>query len=286
MLAWLQSLRKKCVGWRPSRFFFFLLNDNSSKSLTRRRIGVRWAIVAVAGYLLFAAARLFLLVQRSQSLARQSDRFNRDYHVGNPADEPVTFVVMGDSTAVGYGVERLEQSCAFQVAQAWATSGKYVHVVNIAVTGARLRDVVNAQLPQVSKWRPELVTVCVGANDATHGTSAAQYRALLPQLLSGLKATGAKVLFANTPDMYRAPALPLPLAALAGRRALRQNALLIEAAGHAGVEVVDLFGRGRLDYSLNHGLYAPDMFHPAAPGYGVWAKIFTEELKPPLLPRP
>jgi lysophospholipase L1-like esterase len=235
-------------------------------------------LLATAGYAAFSYARLRLLLQRSQPLFKQSNRFDRDYFVGNPGNPPGTYVVMGDSTAVGYGVSRVEQSCAYQVARAWAATGRYVHVINIAVSGARLGDVVAEQVAQLSGFNPELVTISIGANDATHGTSPEAYQEQLAVLIAELQSHQARVLMANTPDMYQVPTLPLPLALLAGWRARRQNQALVGTRMPQSIHIVDLYNEGKLIYRGNKNLYAADLFHPSEVGYRVWAKVFKKVL--------
>lgn len=235
-------------------------------------------LLAVAGYAGYSYLRIKTLIARSQPLLQTSNSFKRDYFVGEPGARGATYVVLGDSTAVGYGVDALEQSYAHQVAASWAKSGRYVHVINLAVSGARLRDVVNLQMPRLEKLSPDLISISVGANDATHGTSPAEYRDLLAKLLTGLQTTRAGVLLANTPDMYQAPALPLPFAILAGKRARRQNQMLAKAMRSTQFRGVDLYDRGKLIYRRDKGLYAADLFHPTARGYSIWADLFAEEL--------
>jgi lysophospholipase L1-like esterase len=38
-------------------------------------------------------------------------------------------------------------------------------VINVSVTGATTDNVIREQLPKIRRWRPDLVTLDIGAND-------------------------------------------------------------------------------------------------------------------------
>lgn len=165
-----------------------------------------------------------------------------------------------------------------KIAQAWSQKGFRVHVVNVAVGGARLRDATQNQLAVLEKLKPQVAVVSVGANDATHGTSEIEYSNDLKTLLNALQKNAKTVLFADTPDMFQAPALPLPLALLANHRARRQNRTLQKMARGSSVRIVDIYSRGKLIYGRDKNLYAADLFHPSGKGYDVWARLFIAQL--------
>jgi lysophospholipase L1-like esterase len=146
------------------------------------------------------------LLSNGKAIAQKSSSFPRDYYVGDASHLPLTYLVLGDSTAAGWGAEELKSTFAYQVAQALAARGYRVRVVNRAVGGAQLRDVLHGQLASLKEVRPQFVTISIGANDATHFTSPIEYSNGLRTLLTALGDSKAKqVLIANTPDMYQAP---------------------------------------------------------------------------------
>jgi lysophospholipase L1-like esterase len=192
----------------------------------------------------------------------------------------MTYLVMGDSTAAGWGAGQLTNTYPYRVAQEVASRGYRVHVVNVAVGGALLHDVLQTQVDALKTVRPQLVTVSVGANDATHFTAQHEYSQQLRSLLAALQKSGAQtVLFANTPDMYQAPALTLPFAVATNIRARRQNAILDEALQETKIRRVDLYNKGKLIYRRDPQLYSADKFHPSASGYRRWAEVFKQALR-------
>ncbi|MGP3685889.1 SGNH/GDSL hydrolase family protein [Streptomyces sp. IBSNAI002] len=80
---------------------------------------------------------------------------------------------------------------------------------NLAVTGSRMAD-VPAQLSQAAAYKPDLVTVMVGSNDACRPTASsmtpvAEFRAGFETALSGLRAStpGTQVYVSSVPDLQR-----------------------------------------------------------------------------------
>jgi lysophospholipase L1-like esterase len=233
-------------------------NKMRPRSFHRRRV-VGLLFLGCAAWVLFTIARSLQLLSRGREIAQHSARFDREYSVGDPAHPRLTYLVMGDSTAAGWGAGKLTDTYAHRVAEAVASRGYRVRVVNVAVGGARLRDVLDNQLAALKSVRPQLITVSIGANDATHFTALREYSQELGSLLTALQNSGAKtVLLANTPDMYQAPALPLPLSVATGIRARRQNALLDAALRDTTIQRVDLYNEGKLIYRRAPDLYAAD----------------------------
>lgn len=249
---------------------------------TRSSYALRFLALGAFLWLLWTAFRSRQLLAKGGAIAAHSQNFSFDYFIGDSDQPGFTYCVMGDSTAAGWGAAELEGTYPFQVADGIAAAGHRVHVVNIAVGGATLRGVVEHQLAELEQLRPDLVTLSIGANDATHFTAPGTYRSQWHQVLQILRASSAgQILIANTPDMYLAPALPLPLALATSLGARRQNAALSKALAELGegsrFKIVDLFGRGKLNYHRDKSLYAADLFHPSARGYKLWAALFIEK---------
>lgn len=233
--------------------------------------------LTLATALLLTALRARRLLRGSAEIAAQSASFPRDYTLGSGPQ--LTYLVMGDSTAAGFGAGRFEATYPHQIALALAARGFRVHVVNVAVGGATLAQVRRDQSAALDRVRPDLISLSVGANDATHRTSDADFERELGALQADFAASHAQaVLMANVPDMFLAPALPFPFALTCGRRARALNAVLSRQKPISKIRVVDLYGAGKLDYRRDPALYAADLFHPSGRGYALWAQLFVSEL--------
>ena len=235
--------------------------------------------LGASAWLAYTAVRSRILLSNGRTIESQSANFARDCFVGEPGAPILTYLALGDSTAASWGAGKLQATYPHLVAQAVAQRGFYVHVVNSAVGGARAGGVAASQLAAISQIRPDLITLSVGANDATHGTAPGDFRRDLIAILSALEQSPARtILVADTPDMFLAPALPLPIAAATARLARNQNSVLRELTRNSRVQIVEIYERGKLDARQNPQLYAADRFHPSALGYARWGQLFIEEL--------
>src|SRR4030095_8842233 len=76
--------------------------------------------------------------------------------IGPEGGEPLTLVVLGDSSVAGVGADAVEDTLTYGVAK--ALSDQYrVSLHALGVSGSRLADVVSRQLPQVDGLEPDMV---------------------------------------------------------------------------------------------------------------------------------
>lgn len=191
---------------------------------------------------------------------------------GDKDAAPLHFVVLGDSTAAGLGAEDASGAYSTILARRLARDrGLRVELTVLGVSGARVADVLNEQVPQVKALEPDLVFVGIGANDVTHVTPLDRIRQQMTAALQQLQETGAAVAIAGAPDM-RATAWHQPLRWLAGIRG-EQVASAIEDVGRAqGVGVVELADEtGPFFEEDPEPHFSADDFHPSALGYRRWA---------------
>src|SRR4029453_17082370 len=85
--------------------------------------------------------------------------------IGPEDGEPFTVAVLGDSSVAGVGAERAEDTLPYGVAQALADRYRVV-LHALGVSGARLSNVVNDQLPRLAGLNADAVLGCVGTHDA------------------------------------------------------------------------------------------------------------------------
>lgn len=238
-------------------------------------------LALLSGAVIYLTARSAVLIRNSQALLRISRRFPTDYFVGPAGGPPLTYVVTGDSTAVGTGASRVEETYAYAVAThlAGARKAARVHIINLARSGARIADVERDQMPALIRMKPDVITLSVGANDATHRTPQVEYESSLTSVMNAWQRfPKARILVTSTPDMALIPALQPLYAEWAAGIARKQNGILKRQAAIRSVQFVDLYGRGKLDAHEEPNLYASDRFHPSAKGYARWGRLFIEAL--------
>ncbi len=209
-------------------------------------------------------------------------------HVVDPAHpragaSRLTVVVLGDSTTAGVGVDRPAASLPHQVAQRLADAeGRPVHVIGFGFAGARAADLVPRQVPQAAEILPtaDVVVVVIGANDATHRTRPAAFRAALRETFAAIRAAGpeARIVHAGVPRFRGALRTLEPLMFLTDHYARLLRPVSREEADAAGVAYADLARdvppriRGRTD------ILAADSFHLSEAGYGAWADVIVDAL--------
>jgi lysophospholipase L1-like esterase len=249
---------------------------------------------AIGGFLGVVAIQLFRL-RRMQFLPMHPG-FEIDHVVaptsGVVEGERLRLAVLGDSTTAGVGVDRPEHALPHLVAQRIADAEqREVHVVNYGWAGARVAHLVPEQLPRALRpLRPEdehgflasadVVAIVIGANDATHRTRPARFRADLRATLEAVRgaAPNARVVHAGIPTFRGALRTLEPLMFITDHYARLLRPISREEASRAGAAYADLARdvppriRGRTD------VLASDRFHLSAVGYAAWADVIVEAL--------
>lgn len=190
---------------------------------------------------------------------------------GPPDGKPLSFVVLGDSTAAGLGAGSPEHAYATVLAERLGERGWNVELVAHGVSGARVKDVLVEQTPLAEIADADLVFLGIGANDTTHLTSLDSIRDDMGLTLDRLLGTGATVVVAGPPDM-RAHAWLEPLRSIVGWRGRRVADVIADVARARAVPVVPLAELAGPYFATNpEDAYASDDFHPGPGGYRAWA---------------
>lgn len=185
--------------------------------------------------------------------------------------DPLRFVVLGDSTAAGLGTDEAHAYPTVLARRLSEVTGRRVELTGLGISGARVRDVLQSQVPEALSLNPDLIFVGIGANDATHLTNLDDVSRDMAEIIERLQTAGATVVIAGAPDM-RAKIFWEPLRSIVGWRGRRVTAAITDAGLAAGVPVVPLAERTGPFFAADaEGHYAADDFHPSGLGYKRWA---------------
>jgi lysophospholipase L1-like esterase len=200
--------------------------------------------------------------------------------IGPEDGEPLTLVVLGDSSVAGVGADAAEDTLTYGVAKALCDQYR-VSLHALGVSGSRLANVVGQQLPQLEGLEADIVLVCVGTNDVTHGTTLREARRQLRLLVEGLAriAPDAKVIVSGLPPAETATAFHRPLRDLIGFRALLFTRLYRAELTRHGISVFDI---AKLTRSAFHGkreMFSADRFHPSSAGYAFLGPIYGRAVR-------
>lgn len=198
----------------------------------------------------------------------------------------LTYVVLGDSTAVGQGADYTE-GIAITTAR-YLGQARQVKLVNLGISGARVQGVSDSQVAEATKLEPDLVLIAAGANDVTHLTSPGSVRASLQQIVSQLTAANCKVkiVLTGAPAMGTIPRFPQPIRYFAGVRTRQINQVFHDVAASQQLTMAPIAEQTHDEFATDRSLFAPDLFHPSAEGYATWLPVLTAALDDALANQP
>jgi lysophospholipase L1-like esterase len=189
---------------------------------------------------------------------------------GSGPGQPIQLAFIGDSTAVGLGVDHPWQTPGAVLASGLAEiSGRPVQLRIDAKVGGK-SDVLDDQSARLlaSEPVPDVVVVMVGANDVTHRNPTAVAVRGLDAAVRRLREAGVEVIVGTCPDLGTIEQIPHPLRCLARRfsreLAAAQTIAVVEAGGRT-VSLGDLLGPEFAARPLE--MFSVDKFHPSATGY-------------------
>lgn len=217
-------------------------------------------------------------VARGRRYARPEMTVAMRATMGEGTTRPLRMVLLGDASALGVGVNRMEDSLAGQLAELLAAAGGRVSLSSVAVAGARSGDLATQVARCLLGPPPEVAVILIGTQDATHLVSPAEAGAALGAAVYRLRDAGATVVVGTCPDLSAARAMAAPLrhvVGLLGRRIARAQAT---AGRSAGAAVVDLAARVGPVFRADPGMFCHDEFHPSADGYRVLAHALFPEV--------
>lgn len=182
------------------------------------------------------------------------------------------FLVLGESTAAGVGVEQHHQGLASQLARAlheqdarsyaWYTCGR---------NGARLADLLDG-LAEMDLPAADTVLLSMGVNDTTGLTRLGQYRKRLLLLRDALQSRYRQPLvLLAVPPMHRFSALPMLLRLMLGWRARQLDQLKRDLA----VRHPEAFRYIGYPSMTDPAMLARDGYHPGEAGYRAMAEALA-----------
>ncbi|GAB1689492.1 hypothetical protein KRM28CT15_12950 [Krasilnikovia sp. M28-CT-15] len=193
--------------------------------------------------------------------------------------KPLTMVILGDSSAAGYGVHRPRETPGALFATGVSRRlHRPVRLYRLAVVGS-----VSAGLPyQVDaalEYEPDVAIILVGGNDVTHVSARAAAVRHLAASVRRLRASGCKVVVGTCPDIGAIQPIKPPLRWVARRLsrqlAAAQTVAVVEAGGRT-VSLVDLLGPAFEADPVR--MFSSDRFHPSAEGYARAAAVMMPTL--------
>jgi lysophospholipase L1-like esterase len=191
--------------------------------------------------------------------------------------EPVRFLMLGESTAVGVGVDHLHQGLVGHLTRLYAEkTGRPLHWQLLGQNGATVAEIRN-RLGAAGPQHFDFAVLAIGVNDAKALHSVRRWQRDLRGILADLhqRQPRARLYVSAMPPLGLFPALPQPLRFLMGLQATRLR-LVSENVTAALPYAKQLHP----DFSFAPGLFASDGFHPSEAGYERWARNLVDVMAP------
>jgi lysophospholipase L1-like esterase len=189
------------------------------------------------------------------------------YGRGRPGPA-IRVALLGDSSAAGYGVDRVEETPGALLASGISEhADRRVYLRDYAVVGARSPDLA-AQIDRALPIEPDVAVIQIGVNDVTHKTLPAESVRYLSEGVRRLREAGVEVVVGTCPDLGTVRPIPPPLKQVArmwSRRLAAAQTIAVIGEGGRTVSLGSILGP-EFD-AAPAVLFGPDQFHPSAEGY-------------------
>lgn len=220
-------------------------------------------ILLLAGLLIITEIVLLAKLQWQRS----SYKKYWDQVAAAPASEnAIWYVALGDSSAQGIGASHPTKGYVGLLAERIGQkSNRPVYVVNLSVTGARLKDIADYQIPKLKELElpsDTIVTLGIGSNNI-RDFSAQQFREEFEIIINSLP---KQTVISDVPYFGGGRAN----AKEANAKSASQ--IIGEMVNNRGMELVRLHAATEQHDSWRN--YAADFFHPNDRAYRIWADAF------------
>lgn len=198
---------------------------------------------------------------------------------GIKATTSLVYVALGDSLTAGVGTDNYQESFPYLLAEKFAGDNQRVTLKNRSIPGETTTGLIDNFLPAAINDQPDVVTLLIGVNDIHDKATVLDFRKNYEEILSRLQQeTKAKIYIINLPFIGAESLMLPPYQFLFDARTKEFNEIIKELAVKHSIQYIDLYSPtvALFKHSGNH--YSPDLFHPSAIGYNLWAEIIYDSI--------
>jgi lysophospholipase L1-like esterase len=231
-----------------------------------------WLSFALAAFALVQFIALKRGVKRARALAARGQRFERRL-----ATRATSILILGDSTGVGVGARRPEESIAGLLAADFPDAD----IVNISQSGARVVDTVAQARRCSDPGRPfDVAVLHVGANDVARATPTAKLAKACDQLMLELPRLARRTVWLGPPNLGLAPLFTPPYSWILAARSRAAATIFAQSAARHGVAFIDFAAKehGAHFRRQRQQHFAVDGFHPNSHSYGYGYAVAREAI--------
>jgi acyl-CoA thioesterase-1 len=189
----------------------------------------------------------------------------------------IRYLPLGDSYTIGQSVSRTDRWPNQLVASLQAkTKIKLAIVANPSVTGYTTQDLIDQELPLVSKLKPQFVSILIGVNDYVQGVDSQTFSNNLDYIISTVQHNlpdPANIILVTIPDYGKTPTgAEYGAPATTHTGILAFNAIIAAAGQKYGLPVANIFPISE-QVATDPSLIASDGLHPSGKEYAAWTQV-------------
>ncbi len=228
-------------------------------------------LIVVAAVLVYWFSVFFYKYQISKRLIGGTTAYQK---TGD--DHSVAILVLGDSTGVGVGASRPEDSIAGRLSALLGAT----HVENRSLSGAAVVD-IQTQLDGATLKKYSVILIQVGGNDVTHFHSAKKSADILAPVVQKAATLSEHVYIMSAGNVGATTNFPLPMRPFYTSLTLQYHQEFAKMAASEGATYINLYEPPATDpFTANPAKYlAEDGFHPSSAGYELWFGRLQHVLK-------
>lgn len=193
------------------------------------------------------------------------------------------YLALGDSYTIGTGASSPANSWPAIIAARLAQQvGARVLLTNPAINGFTTQDLIDDELPQVRRLKPDLVTILIGVNDLVRDRSPESYRSSLVEIYDEVAkemAPDGRVFAVSIPNWSVVPAAreygdPERIRDLTDTfNDIAREEAEKRSFGWIDITAASLSGLGTPDWIASDGL------HPGDNQYAAWAEVIWHAVR-------
>lgn len=220
-------------------------------------------LIILVAILAYDTVRIYFLFQKTIELEKSSV-FERTIPGAS-----FRILVLGDSTAVGTGASKPEDSTAGRLAAKYPNA----EVVNLAKSGDKIEDLEWILKTISDTERYDIVLIQIGANDIIRFTSMKDIEEGIGRILERSKTFRGKVIILHSGNIGESKFFPWYVRPLLSKRSYEAREIYKRVAEKYGASYVNL-----IDVEFPEKYYASDHLHLSSDGYGVWFEEIEKKL--------
>lgn len=190
-------------------------------------------------------------------------------------NKEIRYLPLGDSYTIGTGATD-GNSWPEVLTRHLNDSGYDVELLsNPSRNGFTTVDLIEVELPEFFKQKPDFVTICIGTNDWCMGRDSVSFHRNLKYILDTIQATLAiktNIVMLTVPDFSLTASGPIYSQGRDIAAGLQSfNAIILQEANARGLKTVDIFAVSQA-VRQDRQLISEDDLHPSDKGYAQWEK--------------